>query len=273
MEIKFEKVYYKDLLKNITCTIKENQISAIIGKSGSGKTAFLELISGLVKATGGTIKMDSTIVDPRSKEFQSLRSKIGFLFEFPEEQFFHDSVEKELGFSVEEFRYRVSEKEKRIKDALKLVGLNNSYLKKDPLSLSRGEMRKIALASILIYNPKLILLDEPTIGLNASEKKDLSKLLRMLKKKYHKTIIIVSHDIDFLHEFVDNILVINNGKIVLQGEKYEVFKEEIKLKKFGVSVPKMVHFSNLVYKKKKIKIGYRDEINDLIKDIYRYAEW
>lgn len=282
MEIKFEKVNFiyqpntplaKEVLQNINITIPENKISAIIGRSGSGKTTLIQLMNGLLKPTSGKIKILDFTLEQKSQNLKSLHKQVGFLFQFPEEQFFHETVEQEIGFAVDSFQYRIDEKEKRIKESLLLVGLNESYLKRDPLTLSNGEKRKVALASILIYNPKIIILDEPTIGLDEESKKSFLKLFRMLKKRYHKTIIIVSHDVEFLHKFVDYIFVLNNGKIVLKGDKYEVFKQEIRLKRYGISVPQIIRFSNLVLEKKKIKIGYRDEINDLIKDIYRYAEW
>ena len=153
-----------------------------------------------------------------------------------------------------------------------MVGLNDSYLKRDPLTLSNVEMRKVALASILIYNPKVLFLDEPTVGFDEENKKSFLKLIKRLKKRYHKTIIMVSHDIEFIHKFADEILVLDNGKLITQGDKYEVFKQEKRMKEIGLTVPKMIQFSNLVYEKKGKKIGYRDEINDLIKDIYRYVK-
>lgn len=281
MEIKFEKVSFtynyntplqNEVLKNISFHIPEGKICAFLGKSGSGKTTLIELINGLLFPTKGKVKIDDKVLENNPRDLKELHKQVGFLFQFPEEQFFHETVEKEIGFAVDSFSYRKEEKRKRIEEALLLVGLDQTYLKRDPLTLSNGEMRKVALASILIYNPKIIILDEPTVGLDEASKKSMLQLLRMLKRRYHKTIIIVSHDIEFVHKLVDYIYVLHNGRIVLKGDKYEVFKEEEKLNKYGVSAPQVIRFSNLVFSKKHIKIGYRDEINDLIKDIYRYVQ-
>lgn len=154
-----------------------------------------------------------------------------------------------------------------------LVGLDDSFLFRNPYKLSNGERRKVALASILCYKPDVIILDEPTVGLDNKSKVDLMKLLKRLKNELDKTIIIVSHDVNFLHKFVDYVYLLKDGKIVLEGDKYSVFSNEDVMSDCGLVVPDVLHFSNLVYLKKGIKIGYRDEINDLIKDVYRYAKW
>ncbi len=281
MEIKVDKLsfdYQKDipiekrLINKLSFTIEQDKITVIIGKNGSGKTTLLELMNGLLKPQSGKIIIGDYVIDKKNTVDKEFHKKVGFLFQFPEEQFFHSTVEKEIGFSVDQFQYRVNEKEKRVKEALLLVGLNDSYLKRDPLTLSNVEMRKVALASILIYNPKVLFLDEPTVGFDEENKKSFLKLIKRLKKRYHKTIIMVSHDIEFIHKFADEILVLDNGKLITQGDKYEVFKQEKRMKEIGLTVPKMIQFSNLVYEKKGKKIGYRDEINDLIKDIYRYVK-
>lgn len=278
MEIKFNHVSFnygdKEVLKDIDVTIKEGKITGIVGRSGSGKTTMIQLINGLLLPTSGSVKVGNFLLQANSKinNINDLRFEVGMVFQFPEEQFFHTTVEKEIGFGLDNFNYKKDKKKERISEALFMVGLNDSYLKRDPFSLSNGEKRKIAIASILIFNPKVIIFDEPTIGLDFESKKSFIKLIKLLKRRYNKTIIISSHDTDFLHALVDEVIVLNNGKIALVGDKYEVFKRERALRKYGVSTPKLIEFSNKVLEKKKIKIGYRDEINDLIKDIYRYVK-
>ncbi len=282
MEIVFSNVGYvyndntnlkKEVLKDIDMTIKEGKISAIVGKSGSGKTTLIEMINGLIIPTKGNIKIGSFKINKKSeiKDINELRVNIGLVFETPENQFLSFTVKEELEFGMKAFNYQLDKLEERVLSSLKMVGLDESYLDKDPFTLSNGEKRKVAIASILTYNPKIIILDEPTVGLDEVSKNNLIKLFRILKNKYNKTIIIVSQDIDWLHKFVDEVFVIHNKKVVLSGNKYDVFSEEEKLKKYGINVPKIISFSNKVKDKKNIKMGYRDEINDLINDIYRYA--
>ena len=278
MEIKFNHVEFsygdKLVLKDIDFTIQSGMITGIIGKSGSGKTTLIQLINGLLLPTKGSVEVGTFVLEPhkRIQNINDLRFNVGMVFQFPEDQFFHTTVFKEVGFGLEQFNYKKDKKEQRVSEALKMVGLNDSYLDRNPFSLSNGEKRKIAISSILIFNPQVIIFDEPTIGLDYESKKSFMRLIKLLKKKFQKTIIIASHDTDFLHSIVDEVVVLNQGKIELQGNKYDVFKQEKRLHKCGIIAPNLISFSNKVLEKKKIKIGYRDDINDLIKDIYRYVK-
>lgn len=260
VDFTYEKINYekKEVLKNINMKFEAGKITSIIGKSGSGKTTLLELIDNIIVPTKGEIIIEDV-------------NKIGFLFQFPEEQFFNQTVKKELEVILKLSDYK-KDINKRIHDVLEMVNLNEDYLNKNPFNLSSGEKRKLALASVLILNPKIILLDEPTIGLDDKDKNEMIKLIRMLKNRYNKTIIIASHDMNFIHKIADYIYVLDNKKIIMEGDKYTIFKQEEKLNKIKIKVPNLISFSNKVLKIKKIKIGYRDDINDLIKDIYRYVK-
>lgn len=280
MEIKFNDVefnYSKNLekvLNKINLQFKKGEINGIIGQNGSGKTTLIEMINALNIPTNGFVQVDDFLVEKKNriKKINDLRKNVGLVFQFPEEQIFNNTVQKELEFSLKTFNYDKERSTQLINEALNMVGLDNTYANRDPFTLSDGEMRKVALASILIYDPKVIILDEPTIGLDNASKKNFIKIIKDLKRKYKKTIIVVSHDVDMMLKLVDYIFVLNNGKIVLEGTKYEVFTEEKKLNDLGISIPKIIEFENLVQREKGIKLGYRDEINDLIKDIFRYAK-
>lgn len=282
MEVKYNNVSYiyntktpikKRALTGIDLEIKEGKINGIIGRSGSGKTTLVELLNALIIPTSGSIKVDNFVISKKNKikNINDLRVNVGLIFQFPEEQFFNLKVEDEIKFGMTYFKIKDNDIKKRSIEALKMVGLDEEYLAKDTFKLSSGEMRKVAIASILAFNPELIILDEPTIGLDSFSKKQLVYLIRTLKTKYNKTIIMITHDVDFLHQISDYIFVLDNGKLVLEGDKYSVFTSE-KLKEYGIDAPKIIQFEKLVQESKGIKLGYRDDINDLIKDIYRYAK-
>lgn len=279
MEIKFKNVNYnikhlkKIIIDNLNITIGDNKITSIIGPSGSGKTTLAKLISLLIFPTKGTIEFDGTqITNKNNKEnLQKLRPYISMVYQNPEEQFFLNTVKAEIEFAIENLNYKTKDKEKRIKDSLKLVGLNENYLSKNPLNLSKGEQKKLSLAVALSFNPKIIVFDEPTLELDAPSKKQLIKIIKMMKLRYNKTIIIFSKDTDFVHELSDYIYLFNNKKIILEGDKYEIFTNTKELKKHNLPKPKLIEFVDLVESKKNVKIGYRDDINDLMKDVYRYV--
>ena len=254
--------YHDDIL-DVTYTFQSKYIYGVIGTSGSGKTTLLELLADMKVPNSGLIQIKTTKAKQRN---------IGYLRQNLNHQFIGITVEEELKYTLEAFSYRIKEIDKRIKEVLMMVGLNENYLKRKIDSLSHGEKRKLGIASILVYNPKILLLDEPTLGLSPQDKKDFIRLIKRLKNNYHKLIIIAGHDVEFIHAVCDQICVLEQGSIFLEGNKYDVFSQEEQLKKIQVRVPQMIAFSNLVYKKIKIKMGYRDEMNDLIKDVYRYVK-
>lgn len=285
MEIRFNNVNFlynanssikNKVLKDVCTCFQESQVTSIIGRSGSGKTTMAEIMNALLFPTEGTVEIGSYLLSSKglknNKEINNLRVNIGLVFQFPEEQFFNMTVKEEISFGMKYFNYKTNDIDKRVSDSLKMVGLDDNYLERNPFSLSNGEKRKVAIASILAFNPKVIILDEPTIGLDSISKKNLIQLIKRLKQRLNKTIILISHDIELVHIVSDNVIVLDNGNIVLSGDKYSVFKQESTLEKYGIKVPKIMAFSNMVLEKKGIKIGYRDEINDLIKDIYRYVK-
>lgn len=246
-------------INNISMELEDNKIYGIIGKSGSGKTTFLSLIDGIIKPTSGSILINDI------NDIKKIRKEVGFVFQFPEEQFFEVNVKKEIEFAIKNFKIS---KNKSV-DALKLVGLNDTYLNKSLNELSNGEARLVAIASILIYNPKIILFDEPTIGLDYKNKKKIIKLIKLLKNRYNKTILIVSHDVDLLYELSDYLIILDNGNLIMYGDAASVYKEESLIKKYKIETPKIIKFESLVKKKKGKKLMHSKTINDLIKEVYR----
>ena len=282
MEIKFNDVSFSYLtntileveaLKNINLEIKKNQINALIGPSGSGKTTLIELINGLMLPTKGFIKVGNRILKPKIKieDNKKFRFDIGVVFQNPEDQFIMKTVKKEIEFGLKHLKYKTNTLNKRISDSLKMVGLDDTYLNRSLYSLNGGEKRKIAIASVLSYNPKLIILDEPTNGLDSLGKKELLKLIKLLKEKYEKTIIIVSHDVDTLYKIADHVIILSKGRLLLEGNKFEVFEQTEFLSNKGVKIPKIVEFIKLTEEKIGMHLGYIDNIDDLIKEVSKHV--
>lgn len=247
-------------LKNIE--LLEGQIYGIIGESGSGKTTLLNNISSNVIPTINKLNI-------KKSNINNVNNRTGYVKQNLDDSFFNKTVYKEIEFYIDKYNYKVKQKNKRIEDVMLMVGLDINYLYEDPQNLSSSEKFLLSLACCLVYNPSLILIDE--IRLDNSGKTNLIKLIRKLKIRYKKTIIIATSDANFLHKIVDYVYVLHNNKIVLKGDKYTVFANR-KINKYNIKPPKEIEFSNLVYDMKNIKIGYRDDINDLIKDIYRFVK-
>jgi len=261
MEVVLEQVEYinsnKKILENINLNIKKGSITTILGKSGSGKTVLAEIIDLLTLPTTGIVRHDNDY-------------KVGMVFQSPEEQFFSSTVEKEITFGLNFNNKDINEIKKKVQDALTMVGLDESYLNRNPFSLSCGEKRKVAIASILAMNPRTLILDEPTLGLDNKSKKSLIKIIKLLKNRYNKTIVVITKDSEFAHLISDEVIILHEGKIVLQGNKYDVFTSDIE--KYGIKKPQIIEFEQLVRKEKNIRLLYRDDINDLMKDVYRYVK-
>jgi energy-coupling factor transport system ATP-binding protein len=281
MEIKFKNVSYNYnentpiqnmALNNINLSLEEGKIYGIVGPSGAGKTTLIELINALIIPTKGELEVGSYTIKKDMKLFKinDLRFNVGLVFQYPEEQFFQATVKKEIAFGMSYYNYKLESIDKRISEALMMVGLDDSYLERNPFNLSSGEQRRVAIASILVFNPEVIILDEPTVGLDYNGKKKLIKLIKKIKDRYNKTIIINTHDVDMIYQIGDNIIALDKGNIILEGNKYDVFNEISLLNDHHIKIPKIVEFTNKV-KEKGIKLGKNMDVKDLIKDIYRHV--
>lgn len=280
MEVIFDTISYinsdmKSCLNAIDVTLKKQCIYGVLGNEYSGKDEFIKILTGMLKQSSGEIHYDDMIIKPHSPKLSrfNAKSKIGYVPEDSEYPFMKETVYKELQSCIYTYHYREEQAEKRIYDALKMVGLPEKYAKRDPYTLSLGERKLLLLACALIHNPSLLVLVEPTQGLDSYTQDRLLMLLRKLKTRSHKTIVILSNDLEFMVKIIDDVMLFDNHQLLLSAPKYQVLRDTRKLKKLGVQVPNIIAFSDLVLKKKNIKMGYRDQMNDLIKDIYRYAQW
>lgn len=281
MEINYNSVYYSYnentplehiALEDVTLNIKSEKINGIIGNNGSGKTSLLKLLDALLLPTIGTIKIGHYKLEPKKtiKKSSKFHFMIGFVCQSPKEQFFSKTVKEEIAFAMQQFSYKTDQMDLHIANALKMVGLEESYLDRNPLELSSGEMKKVSIASILVFNPKILIFDEPLAGLDGISKESFIKMLKILKNRYHKTVIVSTNNSNDIHKIADYLFVFKNGNKVAEGTKYEIFEQE-NIEELGIIRPLMIEFSYQVLKQKGIRLGYRDDINDLIKDIYRHV--
>ena len=280
MEITFNNVTYKEnvrtplektYLKNFSYTFTSGKVYSIIGDSDSGKEKIGLLINAVNKPLIGTIKIGKYLNDGKYiKNINGLRMNVGYLKENPNEFLFNKTVKSELEFGLKYFKYKLNKKNIRISEALKLVGLNEEYLKRRIDSLNISEKKKVSLASILIFKPGVIILEEPSIFLNYRDNEKLIKLIKLLKDKYNKTIILISKDTNLSYKVSDEIILLNKGSIVYAGNK-SILEDEKVLNNINVDVPEIVKFIN-ISNKFDANLTYTSNILDLIKEVYRNAK-
>lgn len=262
----------KQALKNVNLCLESNLIHGVIGPIGSGKSTLLELMNGITKPTTGEIAVGKYDLHKKNFNFNKFRYDVGLVYQFPEKQFFCNTVGEEVAFSEKLFEPKNKNIKNKVIKVLKMVGLDETYMNRSPFSLNGGEKRRVAIASVLISNPKLLIMDEPTIGLDNNSKKRLMKLLCTLKTKFSKTIVIVTHDVDMLYEIVDNVVVLNKGEVVKDGNKITVFSDVEFLDKNKTPVPNVVRVEKIIYDKTGIDLGYQPNMNSLVRSIVKFKE-
>lgn len=277
MEIEFNNASFiinkgtpleKTILNDVTFKLEKGKIHTILGASNSGKTAIADLINALNVPTSGSVRVGKFINDGRRiKDINELRFQTGYVFKNPFDMFFNKTVKKEIEFGMKYFKYKLDKLEVRAIDSLKLVGLDESYLNMNPLDLTVVDAKKVALACAIIYNPKVLILDEFTTGLSYTDKKELTSLLKMLKNKYNKTIILLTKDTDYAYPISDTVHILRLTKLVKSGGK-ELFRDTKLLKSNNLEVPKIVSFIEKCNKKGH-DISQYTNIHDLIKGVYR----
>lgn len=252
---------------DLDMTFETNKIIGIYDEDNSN---LLEIISLLKPIKNGNIKIAAFNYDNKVKKVpKKIRKNIGYVSRFSESQFFNTTVKKELELSLNLLNDNCSIDD--IIETMKMVDLDTELLNRDPFTLSSGEKRKLSLASILIYNPEILVIENPFVSLDFSSKKNMYKLLKRLKDNYNKTIIISSNDIEDIYKISDYIYLLKKYKVILKGDRSNIYKQKDILIKNNIYLPQLVKFSDYVLKEKNIKLGYRYEMNDLIKDVYRNA--
>lgn len=231
-------------LSDVSLTIEDGSYTAIIGHTGSGKSTILQLLNGLLVPTEGSVRVFDTLITSTSvnKQIRQIRKQVGLVFQFAENQIFEETVLKDVAFGPQNFGVSVEEAEVIAREKLALVGIDESLFERSPFELSGGQMRRVAIAGILAMEPKILVLDEPTAGLDPIGRKELITLF----KKLHQdgiTIVLVTHLMDDVAEFADQVYVMEKGKLVKSGKPSLVFQNVEFMEKIQLGVPKITRFA------------------------------
>ncbi|MCQ2795464.1 MAG: ATP-binding cassette domain-containing protein [Bacilli bacterium] len=281
MQIKFNHVFFTynadspfkvEALKDINLELSENNITAIVGRTGSGKSTLTELINKLLTPTSGEVHINNLVNAPKvkikGKAIKEFRKEIGFLFQFSENQLFEDTVLKDVMFGVQSFYPKNKNPEALAKQALTLVGLDESFYNRSPFDLSGGEKKKVAIAGVLAYQPKLLILDEPTAGLDVKGKKEIMDLF----KKIHESgvaIILVTHDMDVVLDYADKMIIIDDGQIQKIGAPKDILQEDVE--KYNLETPNIYQVIHLLKANGKNISSNVNDIPSLIKELKHHG--
>ena len=260
MAIKFKSlsfIYNKNMpyahkaLDDIDLEISEGIITAIIGETGSGKSTLVEHLNALLMPTSGSLEiLDYELVaDKKVKFLKPLRKDVGLVFQFSEYQLFEETILKDVAFGPLNFGFSPEEALKRAKDALQLLGIPENLYDKSPLEISGGQKRRVAIAGILACDPKIIVLDEPTAGLDPKGAKQLIELFIDLNKTLKKTIILVTHDNEMVYNYADETVLLSKGKVVYHGPTLKLFNDTDMIKEYNLLEPQIVSFRNMLIEK------------------------
>ena len=230
-------------LKGVNLNIKDKSFTAIIGQTGSGKSTLIQHINALLLPTSGEINVDEFIITATDKpsKLKPLRKKAGLVFQFPEYQLFEETIEKDIIFGQMNFGIKKEEAKKIASKVLKMVGLNESYLSKSPFELSGGQKRRVAIAGILAMNPDILILDEPTAGLDPQGTNEMMSLFKKIND-LGKTIILITHDMNHVLQYCDEVVVMNHGRVEKHDSVTNIFKDSNYLNSLGIDLPIITDF-------------------------------
>lgn len=224
-------------LKDVNLVIPDGQFIGLIGHTGSGKSSLVQHLNGLMKPTGGEVYFDGQDIADEDYDKKKLRSDVGLVFQYPEHQLFEADVFSDVCFGPKNLGLSKKEIELRAYEALKMVGLEDEYFYQSPFDLSGGQKRRAAIAGVIAMKPRVLILDEPTAGLDPKGREEILNLIKKLHEEMGITIILVSHSMDDVADYVERIIVMNHGEVFLDDEPKAVFSHKEELEKIGLAVP------------------------------------
>lgn len=251
MSIKIENLTYiympktpfeKKAIDDVSIEIKQGEFVALIGHTGSGKSTLIQHINGLLKPTSGKILIDDIDITKKNVKLTNIRKKVGLVFQYPEYQLFEETIEKDISFGPQNLGLDNDEINRRVQRAMKTVGMNyEDYKDKSPFEISGGQKRRVAIAGVVAMEPNILILDEPTAGLDPKGRDDILSKIVELYEQNDMTIILVSHSMEDVAKVANRVIVMDSGKCILDGTPKEIFKEIELLESVGLAVPQVTY--------------------------------
>lgn len=236
--------FERQALKNVSCAIEKGEFIGLIGHTGSGKSTFIQHLNGLIKATSGSIYFDSEDIYDKDFDMRKLHSKVGLVFQYPEHQLFETDIFKDVCFGPKNLGLDKKEVELRAFDALRKVGMPEELYYQSPFDLSGGQKRRVAIAGVLAMKPEVLILDEPTAGLDPKGRDDILDCVKNLHDTMGITVILVSHSMEDVARYVNRIMVMNDGVLMYDDAPKEVFAHYRELEQIGLAAPQVTYIMN-----------------------------
>ncbi|MDO4720921.1 MAG: energy-coupling factor transporter ATPase [Peptostreptococcaceae bacterium] len=228
-------------LHGVDLRIGEGEFVGLIGHTGSGKSTLIQHMNGLLKASSGKIFVDGLDITAKDVSLLEVRKKVGLVFQYPEYQLFEETIYRDIAFGPSNLGLSEEEVHERVVEAMEMTGLDYEKLKdRSPFELSGGQKRRVAIAGVIAMRPSLLILDEPTAGLDPRGRDEILMQLKEIHKRQRNTVVLVSHSMEDISKLVDRIIVMNRGKIEFSGSPREIFRHEERLREIGLGVPKVV---------------------------------
>lgn len=260
-------------LEDVSFQLEPGEFAAVIGHTGSGKSTLMQQLNGLLRPDSGKITVGEVCITDPSNKMTEVRRKVGLVFQYPEYQLFEETVAKDVAFGPKQVGMTGEELDRVVEESIRLTGLDYEEVKeRSPFELSGGQKRRVAIAGVLAMKPEILILDEPTAGLDPSAHRDVLELIRRIHRKERMTILLVSHNMGDIAELADRVLVMNRGKLVMNGTPAEVFSRGEPLWEMGLGLPPATEFMERLKERMPGIDAAQLSIEDAAKEICRYLK-
>lgn len=230
-----------DAIRNISLKIEKGELVGVIGHTGSGKSTLIQHFNGLLKGSSGVVMLDGKDIWENKKDIRNVRFRVGICFQYPEYQLFEETVYKDIAFGPKNMKLSDDEIDRRIKDVINFVGLDESYLEKSPFDLSGGEKRRVAIAGVMAMEPDVLILDEPCAGLDPMGRETVLSYIKKYREKTNSTVLVVSHSMEDISKIATKVLVMNKSEVAFYDTVDNVFSHGDELMEMGLNIPELTH--------------------------------